>query len=83
MTRTLTLEELDRHEVSVLEPRETLGWANWANVSATNLALAVNASTFKSSRTPGPRKPSSSSRADRHHGGFSPGEETPCTRCVR
>ncbi|HET6775881.1 MAG TPA: hypothetical protein VFH36_21395 [Acidimicrobiales bacterium] len=49
MTRTLTLEELDRHEVSVLEPRETLGWANWANVSATNLALAVNASTFKSS----------------------------------
>jgi hypothetical protein len=43
------LEELDRHEVSVLEPRETLGWANWANVSATNLAMALNASTFNSS----------------------------------
>lgn len=49
MTRTLTLEELDRTEVSVLEPRETLAWANWANITATNLALALNASTFKSS----------------------------------
>lgn len=49
MTRTLTMEELDRHEVSILEPRETLAFTNWANLTATNLALAINAGTFKSS----------------------------------
>lgn len=48
MERTLTLAELEHHEVSVLEPRETLNWANWANVYATNLALAVNAGTYQS-----------------------------------
>lgn len=49
MSRTLTLEELDRNEVSMIEPRETLAYANWASISATNLALALNASTFQSS----------------------------------
>lgn len=48
MERTLTLAELEHHEVSLLEPRETLGWANWANVYATNLALAVNAGAYQS-----------------------------------
>lgn len=51
MLRTLTLEELESSEASVLEPRETLAFANWANISATNLALALNASTFSSSAT--------------------------------
>ena len=48
MVATLTLAELDQQEVSLLEPRETLAWANWANVTATNMALAVNAATFQS-----------------------------------
>ncbi|HEX6421201.1 MAG TPA: hypothetical protein VFZ77_22055 [Acidimicrobiales bacterium] len=48
MSRTLTLAELDRTEAAVLEPRETLAYANWANITATNLALALNASTFQS-----------------------------------
>ena len=48
MADTLTLAELDQHEVSVLEPRETLAFVNFANVSATNLALAINAATFQS-----------------------------------
>lgn len=51
MTSTLTLEELDRHEVSILEPRETLALVNWASLAATNLALAINAGTFQSSAT--------------------------------
>jgi hypothetical protein len=48
MSSTLTLEELEGHEVQMLEPRETLGVFNLANVSATNLALAFNAASFKS-----------------------------------
>jgi hypothetical protein len=48
MADTLTLAELDQHEVSLLEPRETLAFVNFANVSATNLALAINAATFQS-----------------------------------
>jgi hypothetical protein len=48
MADTLTLAELDQHEVSLLEPRETLAFLNFANVSATNLALAINAATFQS-----------------------------------
>jgi hypothetical protein len=47
MERTLTLAELEHHEVSLLEPRETLSWANW-NIYATNLALAVNAGAYQS-----------------------------------
>jgi len=49
MSSTLTLEELESHEVQVLESRETLGVFNFANVSATNLALALNAATINSS----------------------------------
>lgn len=48
MSDTLTLAELEQHEVSLLEPRETLAFANFANVTATNLALAINAATFQS-----------------------------------
>jgi hypothetical protein len=48
MADTLTLAELDQHEVSLLEPRETLAFVNFANVSATNLALAINAATVQS-----------------------------------
>lgn len=48
MVETLTLAELEQHDVSLLGPRETLAWANWANVTATNMALAVNAATFYS-----------------------------------
>jgi hypothetical protein len=51
MSSTLTLEELELHEVELLEPRETLAFVNFANVSATNLALALNAATIKSSAT--------------------------------
>ena len=51
MSRTLTLAELERHEVSVVEPRETLAYLNWANITATNLAMAVNTATFNSSAT--------------------------------
>jgi hypothetical protein len=51
MTSTLTLAELESHEVEILEPRETLAFFNFANVNATNLALALNAATFKSSAT--------------------------------
>jgi hypothetical protein len=32
--------------VEVLPSRETLGFFNWANVSATNLALASNAGSL-------------------------------------
>jgi hypothetical protein len=48
MADTLTMAELDQHEVSLLEPRETLAFLNFANVSATNLALALNAATIQS-----------------------------------
>jgi hypothetical protein len=51
MSSTLTLEELECHEIQILEPRETLGAFNFANVVATNLALAVNAGTFGSAAT--------------------------------
>ncbi|HEX6569119.1 MAG TPA: hypothetical protein VF015_08135 [Acidimicrobiales bacterium] len=49
MSRTLTLAELEHSEVSVLEPRETLAFVNFANITATNLALALNAATVNSS----------------------------------
>jgi hypothetical protein len=51
MSSTLTLEELDRHEIEVLEPRETLALFNFANVTAQNLALALNAATVNSAAT--------------------------------
>ena len=49
MSSTLTLEELELHEVEILEPRETLAFVNFSNVAATNLALALNAATVNSS----------------------------------
>lgn len=49
MSRTLTLADLERHEISIVEPRETLNYFNWANITATNVALAVNTATLNSS----------------------------------
>ena len=44
----VTREELVSEEVELLPSRETLAFFNWANVSATNLALATNTYTFGS-----------------------------------
>lgn len=38
----ITHEELLSEEVELLPARETLAWFNWANVSATNVALATS-----------------------------------------
>jgi hypothetical protein len=45
----LTFEELRDESVELLPSRETLSMFNWANVSATNLAIAQNAATLLSS----------------------------------
>jgi hypothetical protein len=47
----VTREELAREEVELLPARETLAYFNWANVSATNLAIAQNTYTLLSSAT--------------------------------
>lgn len=44
----VTREELVSEEVELLPSRETLAFFNWANVSATNLALATNTYTWGS-----------------------------------
>jgi hypothetical protein len=44
----LSFEELRAEEIELLPSRETLGWFNYANVSATNLAISQNAATFLS-----------------------------------
>jgi hypothetical protein len=44
----VTREELAREEVELLPSRETLAFFNWANVSATNVALAQNTYTLLS-----------------------------------
>jgi hypothetical protein len=41
----LTFEELRGESVELLPSRETLGFWNWANVSATNLAISQNTLT--------------------------------------
>ena len=41
----VTREELAREEVELLPSRETLAFFNYANVSATNLAIAQNSYT--------------------------------------
>ena len=41
----LSFEELRSEQVELLPSRETLGVFNWANVSATNLAIAQNTLT--------------------------------------
>jgi hypothetical protein len=38
----VTHEELLSEEVELLPARETLGWFNFANISATNVALATS-----------------------------------------
>jgi hypothetical protein len=48
MTSALVYEELACEEVELLPARETLGLFNVANVTAVNLALAVNAASFAS-----------------------------------
>lgn len=44
----LTFEELRDESVELLPSRETLALFNWANVSATNLAIAQNSATLLS-----------------------------------
>lgn len=44
----VTIEELVAEEVELLPSRETLAFFNWANVSATNVALATNTYTWGS-----------------------------------
>jgi hypothetical protein len=45
MRKELTITELDSQHVELLPARETLSF-NWANVYASNSALALNAATF-------------------------------------
>ena len=44
----LSFEELCVEQVELLPSRETLAWLNWANVAATNVALAQNTWTLGS-----------------------------------
>jgi hypothetical protein len=50
---TISVAELEATTVELLPARETLGWinVNIANVTAINLALAVNAGTYGSYAT--------------------------------
>ena len=47
----LSFEELRSEEIELLPSRETLSLFNWANVSATNLAIAQNTATLLSAAT--------------------------------
>ncbi len=49
MSHALAISELAYEEIELLPSRETLALFNVANVTATNLALAINAGTFGSS----------------------------------
>jgi hypothetical protein len=49
MTHALAISELACEEIELLPARETLALFNVANVTATNLALAINAGGFGSS----------------------------------
>ena len=42
----LSFEELHEEQVELLPSRETLGWFNFANVTANNTALALNAGSL-------------------------------------
>ena len=44
----LSFEELRGEQVELLPARETLALFNWANVSATNLAISQNTATLLS-----------------------------------
>jgi hypothetical protein len=46
---TISVTELEATTVELLPSRETLSFINIANVTAVNLAIAVNAATFASS----------------------------------
>jgi hypothetical protein len=45
MNKKLTNVELDLEEVQVLPEREALGSFNWANIYASNTAVALNAAS--------------------------------------
>lgn len=45
---TISAAELEATTVELLPSRETLAWINVANVTAVNLALAINAGTWGS-----------------------------------
>lgn len=49
MTNALALSELATEEIELLPSRETLALFNLANVTASNLALAINSGHFGSS----------------------------------
>jgi hypothetical protein len=49
----LSFEELRSEQVELLPSRETLGVFNWANVAATNVALAQNTATLLSAAVAG------------------------------
>jgi hypothetical protein len=44
----LSFEELSSEQIELLPSRETLSTMNWANVSATNLAISQNTVTLLS-----------------------------------
>jgi hypothetical protein len=46
MNEKLTKVELDLEEIQVLPEREALGSYNWANVYASNTAVALNAASY-------------------------------------
>jgi hypothetical protein len=48
MNKLLTHVELDLEEVQVLPEREALGSFNWANIYASNTAVALNAASHYS-----------------------------------
>jgi hypothetical protein len=51
MNDKLTSVELDLEEVQILPEREALGTFNWANVWASNTAVALNAASFRPTAT--------------------------------
>lgn len=51
MRETLSMNELEATSVELLPSRETLAFINLANVTAVNLAIAVNTLTFGSMAT--------------------------------
>jgi hypothetical protein len=46
MNEKLTRVDLDLEEVQVLPEREALGGYNWANIYASNTAVALNAASY-------------------------------------
>lgn len=46
---TISHSELEATTVELLPTRETLAWLNIANVTAINIAMAINTGTFASS----------------------------------